>query len=56
MSFNIKCIFFSILISIITLSINAHTVPVHHSQTSIYDFIDELANDKIIEINTAVKP
>lgn len=56
MDFNIKFILFSLLIIIITHSTNAQTVPVHHLHTSIYDFMDELANDKIIEINSAIKP
>ena len=37
-------------------AVNAQSVPVHVSYTSIYRFIDELANEKVIEINTAVKP
>ena len=49
-----------IIIPLLLLSpiINGYTqnVPVHHLHSSIYDFIDELANDKIIEINSAIKP
>ncbi len=35
---------------------NAQNIPVHFNHEAIYDFIDELANDKIIEINTIAKP
>ena len=34
----------------------AQDIPQHISYTRIYDFIDELANDGIIEINSVVKP
>lgn len=36
--------------------VTAQDVPIHHSHNAIYDFIDELANEKIIEVNSAVKP
>lgn len=35
---------------------NGQVVYEHISRTSIYDFLDELANAKIIEINSAIKP
>ncbi|MCX6271819.1 MAG: hypothetical protein NTU44_11475 [Bacteroidetes bacterium] len=35
---------------------NAQTVPENISYTSIYDFLDELANDKVIILNSAIKP
>jgi hypothetical protein len=34
----------------------AQYIPVHLTQTHLIDFIDELANDGFIEINSAVKP
>ena len=34
----------------------AQDIPQHISYTRIYDFLDELAGDKIIEINSVVKP
>ncbi|MDA3953993.1 MAG: hypothetical protein PF485_10115 [Bacteroidales bacterium] len=48
---------FSFLFCVTTI-INGFTqnVPVHHLHTSIYDFMDELANEKVIELNTAIKP
>ncbi len=36
--------------------VQAQTIPVHISETHLYDFIDELANEKIIDLNSAVKP
>ncbi|MBN2746654.1 MAG: hypothetical protein JXR34_07990, partial [Bacteroidales bacterium] len=34
----------------------AQSVPVHLTQTDLYDFMDELANDGYILLNSAVKP
>ena len=34
----------------------SQSTPVHISETDLYDFIDELANEQIIQINSAVKP
>ena len=39
-----------------SLTISAQDIPQHISYTRIYDFLDELANVDIIDINTAVKP
>jgi hypothetical protein len=39
-----------------TLIANAQVVYEHISRTSIYDFLDEMANAKLIEINSAIKP
>lgn len=36
--------------------IYAQDIPQHISYTRIYDFLDELANDKLIELNSVVKP
>ena len=38
------------------LATSAQDIPQHISYTRIYEFLDELANERIIEINTAVKP
>jgi hypothetical protein len=56
MSNSLKYIFFSLIVSILSHTCYTQTVPVHYLNTGIYDFIDELANDKIIEINSAIKP
>ena len=47
-----------ILILLIFSSFTSHSQVVyeHISRKSIYDFLDELANAKLIEINSAVKP
>jgi hypothetical protein len=50
-----KAIYFLCFLLFLT-GINAQDIPVHHSHTSIYIFIDELANDKVIDINTVAKP
>lgn len=48
---------FLILIIILISAQNfAQDVFVNPNNTAIYDYIDELANDKIIEINSAIKP
>ncbi len=36
--------------------VNAQSVPEHLSWTTLYEFIDELASEQVITINTAVKP
>lgn len=45
-----------IIFTILVYVAKAQTVPVHITETHLYDFIDELANDGYIEINSAVKP
>lgn len=40
----------------LALCLQAQDIPQHISYTQIYDFIDELAAEHIIEINSAVKP
>lgn len=37
-------------------ALQAQFVPVHMSYQHVYDFVDELANDGVIEINSAVRP
>ena len=49
-------VFFVLLILISCLTVNAQDIPQHISYTRIYDFMDELANDKIFELNSAIKP
>ena len=50
----------SLLIIIVCIfyfsGLRAQSVPVSVKHESIYDFIDELANEKVIEISTVVKP
>lgn len=36
--------------------VSAQDIPMHVSYTRVYDFLDELANDGFIELNSAVKP
>jgi hypothetical protein len=47
-------ILFSCLFSIVKL--NAQETPVHISATDVYSFIDELANEKIVALNSSIKP
>jgi len=60
MKFKIQNSKFKILIccffSIFALSTYAQHIPQHISYTRIYDFLDELANDGFIELNSAIKP
>jgi len=51
-----KKYFISFLIIFIPVFINSQVVYEHISRTTIYDFLDELANEKLIEINSAIKP
>lgn len=45
-----------LFISFSSLIAFSQSTPVHISEVDLYDFIDELANEQIIEINSAVKP
>ncbi len=45
-----------IIFIFITLTGSTQVVYEHVSNKNIYDFLDELANDKIIEINSIIKP
>ena len=40
----------------ISLQLTAQEIPQHISYNRIYDFLDELANDGVIDLNSAVKP
>ena len=44
------------LLILFTFSAKAQEVYVHVNNTDLYDFIDELANARVIEVNTAIKP
>ncbi len=50
-----KLIFWSIGMFLI-LNVHAQFVPIHADYSSIYSFIDELANDRIIDLNSVCKP
>lgn len=52
----IKKIFITFVSVIMFSFIQAQDIPHHISHTRAYDFIDELANEGYIDINTAVKP
>ena len=45
-----------IILAISSLILSAQDIPEHISYTKIYDFLDELANDGIIELNSVAKP
>lgn len=53
-----KKIYYIFFIAIASFCFAAYSQEVPHSvkNTGIYDFLDELANSKIIEINSAIKP
>ncbi len=51
-----KLIYLFLTFILFQSTIIAQDIPQHISYTRIYDFIDELANDGFIEINSAVKP
>ena len=48
--------YISILILFLSYIVYGQEIPYHTSNTEIYDFIDELANAKIINVNSAIKP
>ncbi|OIP01515.1 MAG: hypothetical protein AUJ98_04135 [Bacteroidetes bacterium CG2_30_33_31] len=51
-----KKVFLFIYLTAFALGATAQTIPVHLSEINLYDFIDELANEQLIDINSAVKP
>ena len=53
MNKNILCI---LVISFIATNIFSQNIPQNTSYTRIYDFLDELATDGIIDVNSAIKP
>ncbi|MFK5856653.1 MAG: hypothetical protein QM503_11015 [Bacteroidota bacterium] len=46
----------SFLLLLLSLQIVSQTVYEHISNTNIYEFIDEMANEKYIELNSIIKP
>ncbi|MDR1585426.1 MAG: capsule assembly Wzi family protein [Prevotellaceae bacterium] len=50
-----KILLFSFFLLLAT-SVAAQDIPQHISYTRIYDFLDELANEGLIELNSAIKP
>jgi hypothetical protein len=46
----------SVLFSLAILSTYAQDIPEHISYTRIYDYLDELANDGVIDLNSVTKP
>lgn len=51
-----KKLIFTFAVLIGTLNIMAQDIPEHVSYTRIYDYLDELANDGVIELNSVIKP
>lgn len=51
-----KKLFFSVLLMVTTLMVFAQDIPQHVSYYRIYEFMDELAADGFIDLNSAVKP
>jgi len=51
-----KKIFLSVLFAFAIITTYAQDIPEHVSYTRIYDYLDELANDGVIELNSVVKP
>ncbi len=53
---NLNYCLISIILVLIPAFSRTQVVYEHISRTAIYDFLDELANEKLIEINSAIKP
>jgi hypothetical protein len=51
-----KFITISIILLVFATTLQAQEVYVHVSNTGIYEFLDEMANEKLIEINSLAKP
>lgn len=51
-----KKVILSFLVSLIVFGVSAQDIPEHISYTRIYDYLDELATDGIIELNSVAKP
>ncbi|MDR1652468.1 MAG: hypothetical protein LBS01_02230 [Prevotellaceae bacterium] len=51
-----KKIITAFCISFFCLNLSAQEIPQNVSYTKIYDFLDELASEQIIDINSAIKP
>ena len=51
-----KKIIFTLFIFLISIAAYPQYIPQHISYTRIYDFVDELATDGFIDLNSAIKP
>ena len=51
-----KSISWIVILVLFTVNLWSQDIPQHVSYSRIYDFIDELSIDKIIDVNTAMKP
>jgi hypothetical protein len=51
-----KKLIFTFALLIGSLAVIAQDIPEHVSYTRIYDYLDELANDGVIELNSVIKP
>ncbi len=47
---------FTVVFSLLIFAVSAQDIPEHISYTRIYDYLDELATDGIIELNSVAKP
>ena len=45
-----------LVVALFSCALSAQNIPQHESYESLYDFLDELANDGVIQINSAIKP
>lgn len=52
----VKKAYILLFLGFVSFSVSAQIVFEHISNTNIYGFLDELANNKVIDLNTAVKP
>lgn len=55
-TFIMKKLIFTLALLIGSLAVIAQDIPEHVSYTRIYDYLDELANDGVIELNSVIKP
>ena len=53
MSKNLFLLYVGLLFNI---SLFAQTIPIHQSSEGIYEFIDEMASLKLVDLNSAIKP
>jgi hypothetical protein len=51
---HIVCLY--LLLISFSFSLNGQYIPVHLSHHGIYDFLDEMASQQVIELNSAIKP
>jgi hypothetical protein len=48
--------FYLFIIALISTSLSGQYIPTHLSHKGIYDFMDELATQQVIDLNSAIKP